>query len=102
MDKYDKQIARLTKQPEIILSEWTRGQDLFKVVGDITDLYSGCLTMIRGSNFHRKAYVKGIIDEKLTEEIRADERLPKSGRNVRLTHLPIFAEWQRRIDKMNE
>lgn len=52
----------------------------------------GCITMIRGSNFYVAA------TPELTAEIRSDERIPKNADLIRVEHLPVFAEWQRKLD----
>lgn len=51
----------------------------------------GCLTQVRrGVEAQTKS---------LTLAIRADSRLPDNPDDIRPHHLPIFAEWQRRIDR---
>jgi len=35
----------------------------------------------------------------LTERIRADERIPDDPDRITVAHLPVFAEWQRILDK---
>jgi len=103
-DKYDKAVEYLTENPGEIVDVWGG-----VIRGDATCLFSfvspdgsvarepvngelvGCLTMIKGGRY--PAYT-----EKLTAEIRADDRIPETGM-VTVESLPIFAEWQRRIDK---
>ncbi len=51
----------------------------------------GCITQVRAGE--RSAYT-----EKLQDEIRKDARIPISGESIELEHLPVFAEWQRKID----
>lgn len=53
----------------------------------------GCLTMIRASANSCVAWTNA-----LTNEISADIRLPRSPSRIEPHHLPIFAEWQRRLD----
>jgi len=53
----------------------------------------GCLTQV-------KAGVHAAYTEKLTEQIRADYRIPHSWRYVTRKNLYVFAVWQRRIDKI--
>jgi hypothetical protein len=101
-DKYDQQIDKLLNAPNVkraIQNDWEHAIGLFqfatptgKVEYDDA-LASGCLTMIRRSTTNI-AYT-----QKLTEAIRADERLPKNWGDIEPHHLPVFAEWQRRLDK---
>ena len=35
----------------------------------------------------------------LTKAIRKDPRIPKLPKNITVADLPVFAEWQRRLDK---
>ena len=57
------------------------------------ELMCGCLTLIRET-------VCDVADTpELTEAIRADERIPTSPRDITPEDLPVFAEWQRRLDK---
>lgn len=86
-DKYDLEIAKLTEHPELIKQYWGRCRPLFQFCG------SGCLTQIRrGGNWSYTA--------ELTAAIRADERIPKDVADITVADLPVFAEWQRKIDKM--
>lgn len=111
-DKYDEAIAYLTKHPDAIQDAWQAGDVheeagcLFVAVAPEHQLYGhsvpftsggdcGCLTTIRcGDSRFALAWTK-----ELTEAIRADERIPKDPDDITVEHLPIFAEWQRRIDK---
>lgn len=101
-DKYDIAIEFLTKHPEHIENAWffpapnkleevNQAHCLFQVVGDCNNF--GCLTQIK---YYAQAY-KACTPE-LTEQIIADERIPNS-HLIKVTDLPIFAEWQRRLDK---
>jgi hypothetical protein len=96
-DKYDLQIERLTEKPELIQEEWFEGKVLFKWVGN--GLQCGCLTQIRYNVFFYAINPKGEIDQELTEEIRKDELIPIGIAYVTIEDLPVFAEWQRKIDK---
>lgn len=100
MDKYDKAVQKLTENPDLIEYAWLSpfGYEegcLFLCAsksGDPTRGY-GCLTMIR-----RKTDAMAETDS-LTERIRADERIPTSLKEITAENLPVFAEWQRIIDK---
>ncbi len=123
-DKYDKAVEHLTENPENIGSAWLnpagegQGGCLFTVVAPLdvkADPWPkrpdgrkcGCLTTIR--NAGKVPYIDGggsphkmpalAWTDDLTERIQADERLPKLPTEITVQHLPIFAEWQRRIDK---
>lgn len=87
VDKYDKAMAYLFKHPEKIPLWWSHGRTLFQLVPN-----SGCLTMIRNQRLIRP-------ETPLEKEIAADTRLPDSPTKITTDHLPIFAEWQRRIDR---
>jgi hypothetical protein len=99
-DIYDQQIKELTKRPDLIENHWVDAKGLFKIIGQEPDndntLGSGCLTMIR-NNTRCGAYIKGVRDEELTEQIRKDKRIPKHSQ-IKIKDLPVFAEWQRKID----
>lgn len=63
----------------------------------------GCLTQIR-LGYPRVGKVKGQIPvvactTALTQEIRRDKRIPTDPDKITLADLPVFAEWQRRLDK---
>ncbi len=104
MNQYDEQIIELTKHPNRISSHWMAAQGLFKFIGeDISNVSSGCLTMIRsqsGRHFPTKAIIKGRVDEELTQAIINDSRIPKSDLEIEVSHLPVFKEWQEKIDKL--
>lgn len=108
-DAYDDAVEYLTANPERIDDAWwIRGsvrdprteaaKCLFRYVTptggpELSDgLECGCITQIRG--IQRHAYTPG-----LTAEIRSDERLPKFSLDITPGNLPVFAEWQRRIDR---
>lgn len=112
-DKYDREIQRLNdqiKKPDpgkdpkrwaihVVGLSWCKAEPLFAVAtksgyrdtGD--DHECGCLTEIRQSSYG----VQGRPD--LAARIKADLRLPKSVDRIRPKHLPIFAEWQRILDR---
>lgn len=110
-DIYDEEIERLTKDPDEIGRSWGHVDPLFKyadgggpddplLYDEKTGRSSGCLTMIRSNLQDNGAFIKGRLDLALTAEIAADERLPKCSTDITLEHLPVFAEWQRRIDAL--
>ncbi len=99
---YQEQINYLTKNPLSIMSHWCAGEGLFKWVGNMLQ-GAGCLTMIRSdspgySSF--KVFIKGKEDDKLRAEIKADERIPKRAADITVECLPVFKEWQEKIDKL--
>lgn len=102
-DKYDVQIERLTADPSLIRAEWVRGDGLFAYAGprdrDLRNFTCGCLTMIRAHDFKKVVGPSGPLDD-ISDEIRADERLPKSCAEITVESLPAFAEWQRKLDAM--
>ena len=100
---YNEQIEYLTKNPSAIWNHWIGGKGLFKFVTDKRNLNAGCLTMIRSNRgVNTFTYIKGEIDHKLTAEIVNDERLPIDPELIKAEHLPIFKEWQERIDKLQQ
>lgn len=99
MDKYDEEIERLTKNPEAIFDAWCEPTCLFEFVTPNGNKVirpdgnpCGCLTMVRQGDF--------AWTDELTAEIQADERLPKTGLMLTVEDLPVFAEWQRKLDKV--
>lgn len=95
-DKYDEAVAYLTARPDEIYDSWLCAESLFQFVEPIDgndEKVCGCLTEIRGS------YDICAWTDELTAAIRADERLPRNAEDITPAHLPVFAEWQRRIDK---
>jgi len=97
---YDEQIERLTKNPSQINSDWMFALGLFKFIGGTAPRESGCLTQIRCEQDKFKAVINGEVDEKLTLEIANDDRLPFDSNDITVEHLPVFKEWQERIDKL--
>ena len=98
-DVYDEAVAHLTEHPDEIYESWGDysglGGLLFMDAArddyDRNDMLCGCLTQIRCGIFRAQT-------NELTEAIRADERIPSNGGDITVEHLPLFAEWQRRID----
>ncbi len=105
MDRYDRDAAYLTDNPEKIKEAWQfptskKGGSLFvkaaRNIDQLTigDSWCGCLTQIRiGGPI---GYVAETLE--LTEAIHADTRLPDDVDAITIEHLPVFAEWQRRLD----
>lgn len=104
MDKYDEAVAYLTANPDKIYGAWIGpnrnpgGRLFYYVMPNVQGTpwrndgkACGCLSMICGNDYHAWT-------DELTEEIRGDDRIPKTGSDVRVEHLPVFAEWQRRLD----
>ncbi|MGE0289092.1 MAG: hypothetical protein AB7I42_22800 [Bradyrhizobium sp.] len=100
-DKYDKAMAYLLAAEtdedftERVWDAWrapydTDGGALFQHAGTGPDC--GCLTSVRRGSFDAET-------PELTAAIRADERIPKYCADITRDNLPVFAEWQRRIDR---
>jgi hypothetical protein len=103
-DKYDEAIEYLQLMPKEMIYAWNgpRGHSagiLFSFCSsDRRSKYKnanviGCLTLIRQKDYY--------IAETpaLTAAIQADERMPDHEDKITIDSLPVFAEWQRRIDK---
>jgi hypothetical protein len=118
MDKYDIAIAYLTENPDQISEAWVRpdgvGGCLFQWATPTGGMeftangqQCGCLPQIRSdvmrSITDKHTFVAATAD--LTKRIRADHRIPTSDPDgdgvpeITIEHLPMFAEWQRTIDK---
>ena len=99
-DKYDVAIKYLTRRPNEISRAWNYITShpagcLFQYAGnEMDDCHVGCLTMIRTAPGSYCA-----ATPELTKAIAADERIPLRSRDTKVEHLPVFAEWQRRLDK---
>lgn len=104
-DKYDHAIDYLMRYPDEIELAWGTTDIhpagcLFQLVHGPsctgyrrTSCSHGCLTQLRGPL--GDAFTPTIF----TREIMADTRIPISPEDIRLHHLPVFAEWQRRLDQ---
>lgn len=103
-DKYDHAIDYLRRHPKSIKIAWDRPYQhvagcLFKLAcahpgwgpGEMRQCEHGCLTEIRAGLLS--------VNEALTRAIAGDARLPDNKDAIRLHHLPVFAEWQRRLDQ---
>jgi hypothetical protein len=92
-------VQYLTKHPDEILMAWRFPSEgtvgcLFNFAGD-KDRYGercGCLTQVKDK-------VSRAQTPALTKAIRADARIPKGPQWITVKDLPVFAEWQRRLDK---
>lgn len=104
MDKYDKQIEEIKSGHSTIKEDWYKAKGLFAFATDCkAELSSveatvGCLVMIRNSSGIVLAQDQELA-KKLTNEILLDKRLPRLPEEIKEEHLPVFAEWQRRLDK---
>lgn len=102
IEQMDNQIATLTKRPELIPSHWGGGLGMFEFVGERAHPQSGCLTLIRSNPLRYKAIINGVVDEELTKEIAADERLPADITSANPEHFPIFKEWWIKINELSK
>lgn len=95
-DRYDDEVNRLTNNPRLIRESWDYAEPLFQHVQHVArpraNFVCGCLTQVASKIFEAAT-------PELTEAIQKDERIPKSVEFITVEHLPLFAEWQRRIDK---
>jgi hypothetical protein len=109
-DVYDQEIEYLTNNPNRIYTHWNQSSPLFARAREesFRAQWFGCLTQIRTDTYFKAQTYK------LTELIRADERIPLSpkmvdengdlipdngGMTIQVEHLAVFAEWQRRLDQ---
>jgi hypothetical protein len=108
-DKYDEAVAYLTEHPDSIFDSWKAcgsmpGGCLFQFAtptgsiewrrDDGEEKECGCLTTIRCNPGERHAW-----SDELTVAILGDQRIPLDARQIDTEHLPVFAEWQRRLDR---
>ena len=111
-NKYDIAIEYLTNNPHNIFHAWSLSVNhsssvihahcLFERIGDVMNVEDcGCLTEIR-EDTQKFACIDWEIDYDLTERIRADERIPTHPWLIGIETLPVFKEWQERIDKIRE
>ena len=98
-DKYDKAIEYLTDHPSEIERAWNNPRNhemgcLFTYAQHpVFDRFMcGCLTQIREGGM-------GAQTKELTKAIRADRGIPFRAEDITVETLPVFAEWQRRLDK---
>lgn len=110
LDIYDREIARLTQEPELIRESWNTAEPLFRYIFNTSRRFSvdpnnavpqllncGCLTMYR-TGFYRPEQLPTKL-QPVAREIASDERIPRSEFDIQPHHLPVFAEWQRRLDR---
>jgi hypothetical protein len=115
-DKYDRAIQYLLEQEKKGGLAFTRAVQSAWGVPDLRDggaLFGycsrsgsdrdagncGCLTQIRLSHREKSNYPYLAATPELTAEIVADERIPERASAIEPHHLPVFAEWQRRLDE---
>lgn len=112
-DKYDLAVEYLTAHPKEIEKSWrlngTKYHYLFRHIANRSfnhwqDVPSecGCLTLIRCAGDKYALDKDGAVDLKLSDAIKCDTRIPKRAGLIDINLLPLFAEWQRRIDKYYE
>lgn len=84
-----------------VMSDWDFNEPLFRRAGpseytqDLNDQFvCGCLTQIRMNPSRYAATADGRTVHPITQQIVADERIPKSPDEIRRADLPIFLEWQ--------
>lgn len=112
MDKYDIAIQHLTENPEEILNTWSdpfasKSGCLFLFASSTGGSRStnnqthgpdgksfGCLTMIRSRPHAYCAEGRPDLDLLIVNDVR----IPEDVRDINVTHLEAFAEWQRRFD----
>ena len=90
-DKYDRAIDWLREHPDRFLDAWgltTPAACLF----DFVKMGCGCLTQVRSG-------IRRAPTDELTDRIRADDRIPRQPEDITIGSLPVFAEWQRRLDR---
>lgn len=97
-DAYDEAVEFLIENDQLIYNSWNHP---YSTLGGILFIYAapkkniiacGCLTQIKKGHM-------GCSDNEITKQIQADNRLPDNVTAIKREHLPVFAEWQRRLDK---
>ena len=98
---YEDAVAYLTERPNEILDAWNWPADhvagrLFAWTGmsgtDPTGV-CGCLTQVRGG-------LGRAANDDLTLAIYEDERIPEIEDDITVESLPVFREWQERLDEV--
>jgi predicted alpha/beta hydrolase family esterase len=108
---YDAQIRRLTEDPSLIEEEWVDALGLFQFCspdGQKCNRYlgrdvahsCGCLTMVHEwDSVYRRRDGAMVPDEALTAAVRNDDRIPTGLDGITIESLPVFKEWQERLDR---
>jgi hypothetical protein len=94
-DRYMLHARALSTRPQDILGEWGDGVALFRIVD--SSGRCGCLTQIRSWGTDYAASREPRIRE-LCMEVARDARIPAYPEDITVEHLPVFVEWQRRLD----
>jgi hypothetical protein len=117
-DKYTRAIQLLNDNPDAIYNTWGYAAKrdlnesfarLMEANGGIpeaaclfaslsNDVTYGCLTLIRCGKANISSFPENL--QNLAQKIAGDHRIPKSGNNITLYVLPIFAEYQREADRI--
>ena len=92
-DIYDEEVKRLTDCPRDISHAWNAATPLFAFVGILDGKHFGCLTEIKARPDCFKT------NNPLINQIINDDRIPTNVKEIKVEHLPLFAEYQRIIDK---
>lgn len=77
-------------------------QDSATYVDEEEGLMCGCLTQIAANySYHPTVAASslGVVDQELTDMIRADHRIPHDANRITPDDLMVFAEWQQFIDE---
>lgn len=104
---YDDAIAYLTNHPAEISWAWmdSKGHPAGRLFAFATKDRSdgsgprGCLTTIRQSYVLKYWNKKTAETEELTKAIVEDIRIPIHSMDIKVSDLPVFKEWQERLDK---
>jgi len=111
-DKYDRAIIYLRKHPEEISNVWGEAGCLFAFCTpsgtDKEDSRAGCLTMIHSDAFcaDKKSFRNAVIGRSgrrryaIERQIKADADIPDAGALIEISDLPLFAKWQRKLDRL--
>lgn len=103
-DKYDAAIAYLTENPDQILVAWCnpftrKAGCLFNYVRPDrvcfrpgSEIPCGCLSQVASC-------IRPAWTDDLERRIRADDRIPRDEYAITVADLPVFAEWQRELDR---
>lgn len=93
-DKYVLAVEYLVAHPDEILEAW--GEPRTHPAGclfDYTGSMSGCLTQVRNEETNAS-------NQRLTQEIRRDQRIPEYEGDITIKDLPVFVKWQRKLDEL--